>query len=160
MTKRPYANTLEDKLKLHSKKDGECILWTGFIDKQGYGVVSMPKGGKYRTRYAHVVNYELTNGAVKNALVLDHLCRNRSCINLSHLEPVTRTENILRGIGWGAINKRKTHCPEGHEYTEENTYISRPQPHNRKTSGGRECRTCRRTRGIERRLKLKELANG
>jgi hypothetical protein len=69
-------------------------------------------------------------------LVLDHLCRNRRCVNPEHLEIVTSVENVMRGEGFGPKNAAKTHCDKGHEFTPENTYIRT------RAQGGRECRAC------------------
>src|SRR5690606_27636904 len=85
---------------------------------------------------AHVASYELHVGPVPDGLVLDHLCRNRACINPSHMEPVPNRVNVLRGEGPTAVNARKTHCVNGHEFSAENTHI-RP-------TGWRECKTCKR----------------
>lgn len=91
---------------------------------------------------AHRVAFELIRGCIPNGLVLDHLCRNRGCVNPDHLEPVTFRENIMRGVGYTAQQARKTHCRHGHEFTVENTYVWR---------GGRICRTCRRIQTAVRR---------
>lgn len=60
---------------------------------------------------------------IPDGLVLDHLCRNRACINPNHLEPVSTRVSILRGEGVMARHARKTHCPHGHPYDEPNTWV-------------------------------------
>lgn len=87
---------------------------------------------------AHRFAYEYYVDVVPTGLELDHLCRNPRCVNPDHLEAVTHSKNIWRGI---LPNRAKTHCPKGHPYSEENTY--RP-PH----QNGRYCRVCIRNRGI------------
>lgn len=91
-----------------------CWEWTGAVDLNGYGVVY----GNGRMRKAHRVLYEKANGTVPHGLELDHLCRNRKCVNPDHLEPVTHRENILRGVGTAASRARQTHCKHGHEFGE------------------------------------------
>ncbi len=108
---------------------GPCWLWTGSIDADGYGCY-------LRDHSAHRFAWEIANGPVPDGLVIDHLCRVRHCVNPAHMEPVTNAENILRGECPPAVNARKTHCPRGHEFTTENTYVY--------PDGRRECRECRR----------------
>jgi len=91
-----------------------------------------------KNKVAHRISYELLKGDIPEGLDLDHLCRNRGCVNPDHLEPVTRKENLLRGNTIPAKHARKTHCPQGHEYTKGNTFISK--------SGSRHCRKCRAIR--------------
>lgn len=99
---------------------GECWQWIGTVKKDtgnqngGYGA--------YGIELAHKYAYEFFNGPVKEGFELDHLCRNRGCANPTHVEEVTHFENCRRGTGYGA-NANKTHCPQGHEYTIENTQI-------------------------------------
>lgn len=112
------------------EKTDDCWAWTGGKGPGGYGAFRF-KGKQLR---AHRYAYELEHGQVPDGLVLDHLCRNRSCVRPDHLEPVTQRENILRGEGAAADNARKTHCNRGHEFTELNTYVNK--------NGGRVCRTC------------------
>ena len=109
----------------------QCWRWQGWINK-GYGMASVPGRGNVGV---HRLTYELLVGPIPFGLHLDHLCRNPSCVNPAHLEPVTAQENLRRGQGWAGINARKTHCPQGHEYTASNTYQWR---------GQRRCRECQR----------------
>lgn len=127
MTAYPFPENLLRRLRLN----GSCVEFTGCTDR-GYGLVRTPLG----VRKAHRVMWELMVGPIPDGKVLDHLCRNRGCVNPAHLEVVTQGENVLRGIGPVAVNARKTHCKNGHEFTEENTIIRR--------EGWRGCRTCSR----------------
>jgi hypothetical protein len=95
-----------------------CWLWRGYIDSKGYGRVGMSRG---QMPLAHRVVYEILVGPIESE-TLDHLCRNRACVNPAHLEEVSMNENWRRGESLTAINSRKTHCVRGHEFTSENTY--------------------------------------
>lgn len=102
----------------------------------GYGYVQHPATRK--TMPAHRYVYELHKGPIPPGLTLDHLCRVRDCVNPDHLEPVTRGENVLRGEGLSAKNKRKTHCLRGHLLSGSNLLVL--------PSGGRYCLACRKDR--------------
>lgn len=110
---------------------GPCWLWVGYTDR-GYGFTYFER----KIIGAHRVSWLLLIGPLPaRPLMLDHLCRNRNCVNPHHLEIVTNRENVLRGVGYTAVNARKTHCIRGHEFTLENT---RPMYN----PAGRACRTC------------------
>jgi len=114
-----------------------CWLWIAYRDELGYGKVRWAG----RIQVAHRVAYELVVGPILEGLTLDHLCRNRGCVNPAHLEPVSLGENILRGNTFQAVNAAKTSCPQGHPYDSENTYWHKAT--SRYPSGRRECRICR-----------------
>ena len=84
-----------------------CWTWTGALVR-GYGVISV--GGK--TRYVHRMLYEIVNGEIPENHDLDHLCRESSCVNPSHLEPVTRSENVARMLNKQPLDR----CRRGHKY--------------------------------------------
>jgi len=109
-----------------------CWIWTAARSQDGYGLVRYDG----RMQRAHRAAYTDLVGAIPEGLQLDHLCRQRDCVNPAHLEPVTGRENTLRSTGPTALNAEKTHCPEGHPYSGSNLY-QRP-------NGGRGCVECRR----------------
>ena len=117
----------------HRPELGACWLWTGTTIKGGYG--RFTSGG--HKILAHRFAYELLVGPVPGGFELDHLCRVHSCVNPDHLELVTHRVNTLRGLAPTALNAKKTHCPQGHPYGEENTRWWR---------GHRICRACHRAR--------------
>jgi len=92
---------------------------------------------------ACVVAYELRYGPVPEGLELDHTCMHKWCWNPDHVEPVTRSENVLRGVNPGG-QALKTHCPEGHPYSHY------------QADGRRACRTCRRENQRRRRKEARE----
>lgn len=88
----------------------ECVEWGGFRNSDGYGIRTVNR----RRMRAHRAAYEEEVGPIPEGLVLDHLCGNRACINVEHLEPVTRGENSRRGaIGQP---RTKTECKQGHPF--------------------------------------------
>lgn len=115
-------------------KDG-CIVWTAAQNGVGYGVMFITKGESHVL--AHRWSYEHYVGPIPEGMTLDHLCRNRACVNPEHLEPVSHRTNVLRGKSPTAVNAAKTHCSQGHPYDKDNTSISR---------GKRVCIACKRER--------------
>jgi hypothetical protein len=108
-----------------------CWEWTKRLNPGGYG--SFRANG--RRAGAHRWSYELHVGPIPAGMDIDHLCRNRKCVNPHHLEPVTRSENLRRGEV-GQWNRTTERCPQGHPYDQSNTF------HDKR--GWRGCRVCRR----------------
>lgn len=125
-----------------------CWTWTGAQNGVGYGRIAWSEDGKMQYALTHRVMYEDAIGSIPDGTVLDHTCHgvdcptvnpegcpHRSCCNPAHLEPVSQRENLLRGATMTAARRATTHCPQGHEYNDENTIVS--------NRGQRECKTCR-----------------
>lgn len=108
----------------------ECWPWIGATDPNGYGMFYIGSPRHY-TR-AHRWSYEALRAEIPSGLVIDHLCRNTSCVNPWHLEPVSEQVNVRRGISPGARALRRTHCLRGHDYA----------THGVVRSGRRSCRAC------------------
>jgi hypothetical protein len=123
---RGYRGPLEYRFWTKVEFGPSCWEWIGSRLPNGYGVFRIDGC----TELAHRVAYELFEGVILGGLHIDHLCRNTACVNPSHLEPVTQSENNRRQ---GAAI---THCVAGHEFSVANTYITR--------HGHRNCRTCHR----------------
>jgi hypothetical protein len=106
-----------------------CWTWTGCTDPNGYGAIYW----RGRTWKVHRVAWTLCRGEIPEGLTVDHLCRNRGCVNPNHFELVPLKVNQSRQI---SNNSKKTRCPQGHPYDERNTRIT--------AAGKRQCRICRR----------------
>lgn len=111
---------------------GGCWEWTGSRSNAGYGRVG-------RHAYAHRLAWEHAHGAIPSDLQIDHVCRNRACVNPAHMELVSARENTRRGLA-GAHkaqeNRAKTHCPHSHPYSGPNLTVDR--------RGWRRCKACAR----------------
>lgn len=110
-----------------------CWLWTENWNDAGYGTVYV--SAARRQIMAHRHSYEISVGPIPEGLEIDHLCRQRCCVNPQHLEPVTTRENVLR-MARALERERNFHCRNGHKRTEENTFV--------KPNGARVCNECRR----------------
>lgn len=123
----------------------DCWPWKKGTNGQGYGFYTW----EGKQRLTHRIAYTLTNGPIPDGLQIDHRChtpdctdhtkcRHRLCCNPVHLKAVTNAENNAADRTRRHTGPRVTHCPKGHEYTEDNTRIG--------TNGYRNCRTCERAR--------------
>ena len=130
-------------------KDGPegCWIWTAGKNGAGYGEIWSLEAGK--KVFAHRASWEMANGRkIPSGKVIDHLCRRPACVNPEHLEVVTVSENTGRGLAPSAgavFQMAKTHCPQGHPYSESNTY---------RYGTRRVCRTCSIERTQERRRRM------
>ena len=138
---------VEDRFwaKVDKRGPDECWPWmAGVMKTTGYGVFHPVKP---ITALAHRVAYEYEFGAIPPGKHVDHTCHNgqscppgpcthRKCCNPAHLEAVSTRENVTRSHN---SNIQKTHCPKGHEYTPENTYLQI-----KANTTGRACLACRR----------------
>ncbi len=125
-----------DRISIDLSDPDACWIWGGKINNWGYGAVKV----EGKDRPAHRVFYEIFHGdlpasdrvATAERIEVDHTCRVRACVNPSHLQLVTHSENSA------LAHLRKTHCPKGHAFSDENTQVNR--------DGARVCRTCNRNR--------------
>ena len=118
---------LRNEIVVRAERNG---CWTLPHRPRPDGYVRVAVWGK--TQYAHRYVYDSLVAPVPSNMELDHLCRNRSCVNPDHMEIVTHAENCRRGI---PRCSKLTHCKRGHELSGDNVY-----PH----AGRRHCRTCRK----------------
>ena len=117
-------------------KTQTCWNWTAGINYKGYSKF----GYNGKTVYGHRFIYEQIIGPIAQGLQIDHLCRNRKCVNPEHLEAVTLAENLRRQHLEPNSNGMKTNCPKGHEYTRTDS------------RGKRVCQTCKNIWAVSKRL--------
>lgn len=140
--------TLIERALSHVEKTESCWRWTASLDGHGYGQIRDTWPSR-KTLKAHRVIYEHFCGPVPSGLQLDHLCRNRACVNPTHLEPVTNRENTIRGLAPQVNGQRqsaKTTCKNGHPFSGDNL---------REVDGRRYCRACGREKSRRHALKYR-----
>lgn len=138
-------NSLQDKFMTLVSVEQDCWRWMGSVRGGRYGQFYDPRAKKMQL--AHRISFELFNGPPPPGLVIDHICRNKVCVNPKHLRAISNKENVLIGDGPFAVNARKTHCNRGHAFDRQ------------KQDRGmriRECQKCRTIRQRENRAKARE----
>ena len=116
--------TIEERFWAKVDKTGDCWLWTAYVNYGGYGMFSVAGG----TARAHRWAWESLVGPIPDGLTIDHLCKVRRCVNPAHLEPVTPSENVRRGL-------TRDSCRKGHPFEDWNIQMK---------GGRRRCKTCNR----------------
>lgn len=113
------------------KIEGGCWQWTHPLERNGYARLWVNR----KNVGAHRFSYEYHVGPIPEGLEIDHLCRNKACVNPEHLEPVTTQENVRRMVAHRTPYQHlRDSCPNDHPYDEENTIH---------TATGRQCKTCK-----------------
>lgn len=144
-TQEMFHVPLFERFELHVERIPflTCWVWNSSADNENYGRIRAD-GGKLLLS-AHRVAYEKYKDLIPEGMTIDHLCKNKWCVNPRHLEAVTPKENILRGNSPSALCARKMHCPQGHFYSKANT---------RHYKGMRRCRICTRNYNREQYLRI------
>jgi hypothetical protein len=146
MTYGPKPKSFAERFWPKVDFSADCWTWQASVSTGGYGKFSISTS---TWRNAHRIAYELLVGPIPVGLELDHLCKNRLCVNPDHLEPVSRRINNLRSASITANRARQTHCIRGHEFTPENTRVDRRNRRNcRRCAAGYACARRRRIAGL------------
>ena len=144
--------TTEERLLANSRDEDRgyetlCRVWSLKLTDKGYAPIKLSPSR--RNRKAHVVAYETFVGTIPDGLQVNHHCDQRDCIRVDHLYAGTQAENMAdMSARSRTLNQRKTHCPIGHEFTPENTYVY--------PGGDRRCRECKRESDRRRRAAKRE----
>jgi len=129
--------------KINKNSETGCWDWQGHVNLLGYGAFWCKLNGEavVKSRQAHRISFLIKNGYLSPGMSIDHICRNKQCVNPEHLRQVTPRINTLENsIGPAVKNLNKTECINGHHFTDGNTYL-------RKHANGsthRRCRECER----------------
>lgn len=143
----PYQTVMERLMAKTRKLPGGCWEWAGVQNGEGYGKIRVG-GRRGRNESVHRVAYQHLVGPIPDGLTIDHLCRNRVCVNPEHLEAVPIVTNVMRGEGACAKHARNTHCPKGHPYDIAGA--------DRKGRPHRRCSVCTKASAESRKDKIRE----
>lgn len=118
-----------DRVMAHTHREGACIVSDYSVGSHGYAQVGWTEAGSRVVTVCHRVAWAGANGPIPDGMTVDHLCRNRRCVNVEHLRLLTNIDNAT-------LNAQafRTHCPSGHPYDLLNTAWNR--------HGHRKCRRC------------------
>lgn len=122
-----------ERVMARVERAGECIVSTYSTGSHGYAQVGWHADGRVMMTLCHRVAWEAAYGPIPGGLTVDHICRNRRCINVDHLRLLTNEAN-----GRANAQSLLTHCLRGHPFDEANTYV--------RANGHRICRACSRER--------------
>ena len=137
---RPAKKSVSERLlEKYVVLDNGCWQWQGAVSSH-YGTIkaSQTLDGGRRTLLVHRLSYEIHKGPIPEGLQIDHLCHNKLCINVEHLEAVTSQVNCMRKLNKDNQYVNRAHCSQGHEYSWDNTSYTK--------SGSRVCLSCQRAR--------------
>ena len=146
----PAHKTMRDIDRVLRRLDvSDCWEWKLCVDKNGYGITHAGSStdGSLKTVKVHRFVYQQMVGPIPEGMDIDHLCVNRKCANPDHLRPLAKPDHGRLSPG-GMINKRKTHCPSGHSYSEFG-YTER-------NSGCRKCKVCSNARRKARYIRTRD----
>lgn len=149
--RKPIASEIRFEKFIAYEPNTGCWLWLG---ARSGGNNGKNEYGIFDSEYAHRFSYKLYKGNIPEKFQIDHLCKNKLCVNPDHLEAVTHKVNTLRAGSVSAINSRKTHCHKGHIFDEKNTWLE--YKNGKKIA--RHCRKCHAANESVKRLKKKEKA--
>ena len=125
----PTPPRVTQRLLASLQPEGDCLVSSYSTGSHGYSQIGWQQDDLNHTRLGHRVAWEAVRGPIPDDLTVDHICRNRRCCNVEHLRLLPNVDNA-RDNG----PARRTHCPQGHQYDEANTYVN-PRGH-------RFCRAC------------------